>query len=228
MPPFSSAQALKSASAPPKPLPARSLSSPSWPSSWAANGTSDKDEGHEFLVHLRELPGLVEQVLPSSLKSKPSLKNTPNTTNFFFLGRHYMFPTSLEAALKLKEISLHQCPRLPCRRNETRPDCPHRLRTPRHRPLRQSPHLGKNDQQSHGNQSPGRSHPSLCLPETPPKSRPYRKRPDLSFLTALMNSPDPLFRRLPALRLSYRPMPRHRYRPAPQPGQVRNCRIINS
>lgn len=70
----------------------------------------DKDEGQRFLSHLRELPGIVEQVLALDAKIKEVAEKYAKYPNFFFLGRHYMFPTSLEAALKLKEISyLNAC-----------------------------------------------------------------------------------------------------------------------
>ncbi len=70
----------------------------------------DKEEGHKFLSHLREIPGIVEDVLRREPQIKSMAEKYAKYTNFFFLGRHYMFPTSLEAALKLKEISyLNAC-----------------------------------------------------------------------------------------------------------------------
>lgn len=70
----------------------------------------DKEEGQKFLGHLRELPSVVEQVLALEPKIKALAEKYAKYPNFFFLGRHYMFPTSLEAALKLKEISyLNAC-----------------------------------------------------------------------------------------------------------------------
>jgi glucosamine--fructose-6-phosphate aminotransferase (isomerizing) len=65
----------------------------------------DKDEGQKFLTHLRELPTIVEEVLALEPQIKALAEKYAKYSNFFFLGRHYMFPTSLEAALKLKEIS---------------------------------------------------------------------------------------------------------------------------
>ena len=38
-------------------------------------------------------------------KSAASPRNTATVTNFLYLGRQYNFPTALEGALKLKEIS---------------------------------------------------------------------------------------------------------------------------
>ncbi len=65
----------------------------------------DKDEGQRFLSELRQLPDVVEQVLALEPQIKAIAEKYSKYSNFFFLGRHYMFPTSLEAALKLKEIS---------------------------------------------------------------------------------------------------------------------------
>jgi glutamine---fructose-6-phosphate transaminase (isomerizing) len=70
----------------------------------------DKDEGQKFLSHLRQLPSLVEEVLALEPQIRQLASKYANYSNFLFLGRHYMFPTSLEAALKLKEISyLNAC-----------------------------------------------------------------------------------------------------------------------
>jgi glucosamine--fructose-6-phosphate aminotransferase (isomerizing) len=69
-----------------------------------------KDEGHKFLSQLRQIPQIVEEVLALEPQIKAIAEKYANYSNFFFLGRHYMFPTSLEAALKLKEISyLNAC-----------------------------------------------------------------------------------------------------------------------
>lgn len=65
----------------------------------------DREEGQKFLSHLRQLPSLVEEVLTQEPKIRQLAERYAGYSNFFFLGRHYMFPTSLEAALKLKEIS---------------------------------------------------------------------------------------------------------------------------
>lgn len=70
----------------------------------------DKDEGQRFLKELRHLPEIVEKVLALEPQIKAIAEKYAKYSNFFFLGRHYMFPTSLEAALKLKEISyLNAC-----------------------------------------------------------------------------------------------------------------------
>jgi len=64
-----------------------------------------KEEGHHFLSELQKLPDKVQEVLRKSKTIEALAKKYAHYEHFFFLGRHYMFPTSLEAALKLKEIS---------------------------------------------------------------------------------------------------------------------------
>jgi glutamine---fructose-6-phosphate transaminase (isomerizing) len=65
----------------------------------------DKSEGLQFLQALRLLPDQVEQILRRSAEIEHYAKKYAKFENFFFLGRHYMYPTCLEGALKLKEIS---------------------------------------------------------------------------------------------------------------------------
>jgi len=64
-----------------------------------------KEEGHTFLTELRRIPALVQQVLALDSVIEEAASRYSHYNNFFFLGRHCMYPTSLEAALKLKEIS---------------------------------------------------------------------------------------------------------------------------
>ncbi len=65
----------------------------------------DKEEGQHFLNELKNLPALVEQVLELRPTIQRLAQKYAQFKHFFFLGRHYMFASSLEAALKLKEIS---------------------------------------------------------------------------------------------------------------------------
>lgn len=65
----------------------------------------DKEEGKDFLSHLQSLPEKVELVLQQKEAVRKAAAKYAKYDHFFFLGRHYMHPTSLEAALKLKEIS---------------------------------------------------------------------------------------------------------------------------
>lgn len=65
----------------------------------------NKEEGQNFLKELCSLPIQVKQVLSQAKSIEKLAKKYAAFDQFFFLGRRYMFPTSLEAALKLKEIS---------------------------------------------------------------------------------------------------------------------------
>lgn len=64
-----------------------------------------KQEGQQFLHALQLLPAQVKEVLNQAPLIEAIAKKYSRYENFFFLGRHYMFPTSLEGALKLKEIA---------------------------------------------------------------------------------------------------------------------------
>ncbi len=64
-----------------------------------------KEEGQLFLKELQEIPAKIEKILSEKENIQKIAKTYSSFENFFFLGRHYMFATSLEAALKLKEIS---------------------------------------------------------------------------------------------------------------------------
>jgi len=65
----------------------------------------DKAEGLAFIEALEKLPNQVQRVLDHSLDIERLAKKYANYQDVFFIGRRYMFPTSLEGALKLKEIS---------------------------------------------------------------------------------------------------------------------------
>ncbi len=69
-----------------------------------AKSMSQKD-GQKLLKSLIKLPAIAEMVLAQSNKIETLAKKYAHKPNFFFLGRQYMVATSLEAALKLKEIS---------------------------------------------------------------------------------------------------------------------------
>lgn len=62
-------------------------------------------EGREFLRDLQDLPDRIDWVLREKEQIRSLAKKYSHFDNFFFLGRHYMYPSSLEGALKLKEIS---------------------------------------------------------------------------------------------------------------------------
>ena len=65
----------------------------------------DKEEGQHFLKELKHLPTKITQILSQTPQIEAYAKKYASFEHFFFIGRRYMFPTSLEAALKLKEIS---------------------------------------------------------------------------------------------------------------------------
>jgi glucosamine--fructose-6-phosphate aminotransferase (isomerizing) len=64
-----------------------------------------KADGQAFLEALKMLPEQVEQVLKKTDQIHKLAKKYCKYQNFFFLGRSNMYPTALEGALKLKEIS---------------------------------------------------------------------------------------------------------------------------
>lgn len=64
-----------------------------------------KREGQDFLHALQKLPDQVQEVLNHAAHIESIAKKYASYENFFFLGRHFMYPASLEGALKLKEIS---------------------------------------------------------------------------------------------------------------------------
>ena len=62
-------------------------------------------QGRDMIAAIKGLPELVEQALKTNDEVKRIAKKYVNCNNFLYLGRHYNFPTALEGALKLKEIS---------------------------------------------------------------------------------------------------------------------------
>ena len=65
----------------------------------------DKKDGQDFLSELDKMPDKIKQVLDQTKHIQFLAEKYSSYENFFFLGRKYMYPTGLEAALKLKEIS---------------------------------------------------------------------------------------------------------------------------
>lgn len=63
------------------------------------------EQGIEILNELWKLPDVVRQVLNVSEEISALAKKYAHYKDMFFIGRGYMYPTSLEGALKLKEIS---------------------------------------------------------------------------------------------------------------------------
>lgn len=64
-----------------------------------------QQEGKNFIDSLTKLPEQVKEILEQDAAIQTVAKKYAQYENFFFLGRRFMFPTALEAALKLKEIA---------------------------------------------------------------------------------------------------------------------------
>lgn len=63
------------------------------------------ESGKRIIEELRTLPGLVQQALTCDEHVRVVAAKYKDATNVLYLGRQYNFPTALEGALKLKEIS---------------------------------------------------------------------------------------------------------------------------
>ena len=65
----------------------------------------DVDRSKRLLVSMKQLPGLIQQILNNKEIIKKHAIRFSNARDYFFLGRSLNFPIALEGALKLKEIS---------------------------------------------------------------------------------------------------------------------------
>jgi glucosamine--fructose-6-phosphate aminotransferase (isomerizing) len=63
------------------------------------------EQGRVMIEEIKRIPDLVQKALQQNLKIAEIAKKYSQCDNFLYLGRHYNFPTALEGALKLKEIS---------------------------------------------------------------------------------------------------------------------------
>ncbi|MDF1501585.1 glutamine--fructose-6-phosphate transaminase (isomerizing) [Roseisolibacter sp. H3M3-2] len=63
------------------------------------------EQGRRIAQALAELPAQVQQILDRSEEIEALAEQFKSAHNFLYLGRGYNFPTALEGALKLKEIS---------------------------------------------------------------------------------------------------------------------------
>jgi glutamine---fructose-6-phosphate transaminase (isomerizing) len=70
-------------------------------------------QGREIIAALKQLPDQVEQVLELNDAIRELARTYKDAHNFLYLGRGYNFPTALEGALKLKEISYIHAEGLP-------------------------------------------------------------------------------------------------------------------
>ncbi|HOH31385.1 MAG TPA: SIS domain-containing protein, partial [Candidatus Hydrogenedentes bacterium] len=76
---------------------------------WMAEtrGVMDKKQAKEMIAHLRAIPDKIQAILDNQEVIK-RLANTPkyrDAQSALYLGRSFNFPSALEGALKLKEIS---------------------------------------------------------------------------------------------------------------------------
>ena len=62
-------------------------------------------DGKEIIEELQKLPSKIQDVLDRAPEVEKIAEDFKNSQNFLYLGRGYSFPTALEGALKLKEIS---------------------------------------------------------------------------------------------------------------------------
>jgi glucosamine--fructose-6-phosphate aminotransferase (isomerizing) len=76
-------------------------------------GNITADQGRRILQELQALPGKVELVLELNDAIRELARTYKSASNALYLGRGYNFPTALEGALKLKEISYIHAEGLP-------------------------------------------------------------------------------------------------------------------
>jgi glucosamine--fructose-6-phosphate aminotransferase (isomerizing) len=76
-------------------------------------GTISEEQGRGIAAALRALPDQVERVVAQNDTIREIAKTYVHASNFLYLGRGYNFPTALEGALKLKEISYIHAEGLP-------------------------------------------------------------------------------------------------------------------
>jgi glutamine---fructose-6-phosphate transaminase (isomerizing) len=62
-------------------------------------------DGKAIIEEMLALPGKIQKILDRAREVEKIAEEFKNTQNFLYLGRGYSFPTALEGALKLKEIS---------------------------------------------------------------------------------------------------------------------------
>ena len=70
-----------------------------------ARGHLTPDQARKMLVELTKLPGLVQRVLEKREEIRKIAELYADARCYFFIGRDYLYPISLEGALKMKEIA---------------------------------------------------------------------------------------------------------------------------
>jgi glucosamine--fructose-6-phosphate aminotransferase (isomerizing) len=68
-------------------------------------GHLSKEAARHFFQALKKIPSQIQTILDRAGEIQILAKKYAQYDNFFFMGRRYMVPTCMEAALKLKEIS---------------------------------------------------------------------------------------------------------------------------
>lgn len=69
------------------------------------SNTLSSERRRELIAGMRSLPRIVQSVLNEASKIESLAENYKGAHSMFFIGRHINYPTSLEGALKTKEIS---------------------------------------------------------------------------------------------------------------------------
>jgi glucosamine--fructose-6-phosphate aminotransferase (isomerizing) len=69
------------------------------------SNTLSSERRRELIAGMRSLPRVVQSVLNEASKIESLAENYKGAHSMFFIGRHINYPTSLEGALKTKEIS---------------------------------------------------------------------------------------------------------------------------
>ena len=70
-----------------------------------ARGHLTPDQARKMLIELTRLPGLVQRVLEKRETLREIAETYAGAGCYFFIGRDYLYPISLEGALKMKEIA---------------------------------------------------------------------------------------------------------------------------
>jgi glucosamine--fructose-6-phosphate aminotransferase (isomerizing) len=70
-----------------------------------ARGHLTPDQARKMLIELTKLPGLVQRVLEKREEIRKIAEMFAGASCYFFIGRDYLYPISLEGALKMMEIA---------------------------------------------------------------------------------------------------------------------------
>ena len=69
------------------------------------NRRLSRSQGKELVAEIERIPALIREVLAQAAEIKKIASHYAHVDDFFFIGRGCLYPTALEGALKLKEIS---------------------------------------------------------------------------------------------------------------------------